>query len=162
MPNTCMKGTRKGTRIFSYVSLAIGLLSALTGICLYICNPAFLREIDLRYSDLRFKMRGTVEPNPQVAIVAIDEKSINELGRWPWSRYQIANLLNMKLRGWINYFGLFGRTKLRRVIHYVDYRLVKWLQAKHKIRSSRKAGIKLAIIRKENPTMFYHWETRYW
>lgn len=84
---------------------------------------------------------------------------------WRYTRLEIgeiANLLNMKLRGWIKYFGLFGRTKLRRVIHYVDYRLVKWLQAKHKIRSSRKAGIKLAIIRKENPTMFYHWETRYW
>ncbi len=94
MPNTGMKGTRKGTRVFSYVSLAIGLLSALTGICLYTWNPAFLREIDLRYGDLRFKMRGTVEPNPQVAIVAIDEKSINELGRWPWSRHRLAELLN--------------------------------------------------------------------
>jgi hypothetical protein len=73
----------------------------------------------------------------------------------------IAAKLNIKLRGWINYFGLFGKTALRRTMMTLDYRLMKWLQAKYKINGTRKAIVKLAIIRKQNPRLFYHWEKGY-
>jgi group II intron reverse transcriptase/maturase len=73
----------------------------------------------------------------------------------------IAQKLNSKLRGWINYFGLYSKARLRRTIMHLDYRLIKWLQAKHKISSVRKAVNKLAAIRTENPMMFYHWEKGY-
>ena len=33
-------------------------------------------------------------PSPDIVIVAIDEKSVNEIGRWPWSRSEIADLVN--------------------------------------------------------------------
>ena len=45
----------------------------------------------------------------------------------------IAVILNNKLRGWINYFGLFGKRHLRRTMLYVDTRLLKWIQRKHKV-----------------------------
>jgi len=73
----------------------------------------------------------------------------------------IALQLNSKLRGWLNYFGLYSKARLRRTMMHLDYRLIKWLQAKHKINGTRKATIKLAAIRKENPMMFYHWEKGY-
>lgn len=79
---------------FLSIGIAIGLFSALLSLSLYIWSPSFLNEVDLRYGDFRFKMRGPIEPNPKVVIVAIDEKSINELGRWPWSRHRIAEFLN--------------------------------------------------------------------
>jgi adenylate cyclase len=66
---------------FLFIGIAIGLVSALLSLCLYIWSPTFLNEVDLRYGDFRFKTRGPVEPNPKVVIVAIDEKSINQLGR---------------------------------------------------------------------------------
>src|SRR5215218_3074169 len=46
---------------------------------------------------------------------------------------QIAERLNSKLRGWINYFGIYGKRKLRRVIVNLDIRLVRWLCRKHKL-----------------------------
>lgn len=92
-----MKEKIKRNRGFLLAAITIGIISALLSLALYTWSPDFLRAIDLKFSDFRFKMRGQIKPNAQVAIVAIDEKSINELGRWPWSRYRIAELLH-KLR----------------------------------------------------------------
>jgi len=40
-------------------------------------------------------MRGALVPNPEIAIIAIDEKSIAELGRYPWTRTEYARLITM-------------------------------------------------------------------
>jgi adenylate cyclase len=45
---------------------------------------AWLHRLELLASDLRFRVRGAVLPGPEVVIAAIDEQSIDELGRWPW------------------------------------------------------------------------------
>ncbi len=76
------------------VSIGIALLSAIAVLVVYSTNPSFLRELDLRLGDNRFILRGTAEPNPEVAVIAIDEESINALGRWPWSRATIARLID--------------------------------------------------------------------
>jgi len=89
-----MKRRIKSNKTFFIVTIAIGLFSALVSLVFYVWSLPLLRDFDLRYSDLRFKVRGEVKPNSQVAIVAIDEKSINELGRWPWSRYILAELVD--------------------------------------------------------------------
>jgi adenylate cyclase len=79
---------------FLFIGIAIGLFSALLSLFLYIWSPSFLNEVDLRYGDFRFKTRGPIESNPNVVIVAIDEKSINQLGRWPWSRHLLAKFVD--------------------------------------------------------------------
>lgn len=84
---------KKGNKNLLLISIGIGLFSALLTLCLYRWSPTFLKEVDLRYSNFRFKLRGKVKPGPNVAIVAIDEKSINKLGRWPWSRRRLAELV---------------------------------------------------------------------
>ena len=77
-----------------FVVLIISLISSLLTISLYIFNTPVLKEVDLRLSDFRFRSRGHVEPVPDIVIVAIDEKSVNEIGRWPWSRSEIADLVD--------------------------------------------------------------------
>ena len=74
---------------------------------------------------------------------------------------EIAQKLNSRLRGWINYFGLYGKRALRRTLQSLDYRLIKWIQAKYKIQGVRKATVQLSEIKKRNPKMFYHWEAGY-
>jgi len=69
----------------------------------------------------------------------------------------IAEELNAKLRGWINYYGLFNKYHLSRVTYRVDYRLIQWLKKKHKV-GLRKATAKLNAIKQNNPKLFYHWE----
>jgi len=69
----------------------------------------------------------------------------------------IAVQLNKKLRGWINYFGLFGKRNLRKTMHYVDTRLLKWLKRKHKV-GIRTAQTILGTLYDHHPHLFYHWE----
>ncbi len=89
-----MSQKKKGNRDFPLAAISIGIFSALLSLLLYVWSPSILRTIDLKLSDFRFKIRGEVTPNSNVAIVAIDEKSINQLGRWPWSRYRLAELID--------------------------------------------------------------------
>ncbi len=74
---------------------------------------------------------------------------------------EIAGKLNSRLRGWINYFGLYGRRALRRTMLRLERRLIKWIQKKYKLTSIREALRKLTSIKEEKPDMFYHWQTRY-
>lgn len=83
---------------------------------------------------------------------------------WRNTRMEIQDIaakLNSKLRGWINYFGLYGKMALRRTMMYLDYRLVRWLGKKYKISGSRKAAGKLKAIIRDHPMMFYHWQKGY-
>ncbi len=43
--------------------------------------------------DLRFKLRGERQPGHDIIIVVVDEKSLKEIGRWPWSRDKQATLV---------------------------------------------------------------------
>jgi group II intron reverse transcriptase/maturase len=69
----------------------------------------------------------------------------------------IAAKLNSKLRGWINYFGLFGKRNLRNTLLYVDSRLLKWFMRKHKT-GYRAAKLLLELLHDRQPRLFYHWE----
>jgi RNA-directed DNA polymerase len=73
--------------------------------------------------------------------------------------HAIAARLNSKLRGWINYFGLFGTRKLRNLMHYLDGRVLKWLQRKHKV-GIRSAQRILGNLYRQHPHLFYHWQCR--
>ena len=87
-------------------------------------------------------------------------QTIRELGVWRDTRVEIQSIaaqLNAKLRGWINYYGLYSKRSLRRALLKVEERLVKWLRKKHKA-GTRKAIAKLKVIRRENPELFYHWQ----
>jgi group II intron reverse transcriptase/maturase len=73
---------------------------------------------------------------------------------------EIADCLNSKLRGWINYYGLFSKRALRGRLLKVDERLLKWLGNKHKT-GVRKAIRRLAEIKRVDPHLFYHWQKGY-
>jgi adenylate cyclase len=44
--------------------------------------------------DLSFRVRGTVVANNDIIIVAIDEQTLEKLGRWPLNRRHYATLLD--------------------------------------------------------------------
>jgi group II intron reverse transcriptase/maturase len=77
---------------------------------------------------------------------------------------QIALKLESKLRGWINYFGRYSKRELRHAIRQVDKCLVKWIQAKYKLKSLRKALIVLEQLKskiRQGRSIFYHWDKGY-
>ena len=62
-------------------------------------NVDFLSAAEVESVDQRFRLRGARAPSGDVAIVAIDAKSTEEIGRWPWSRRVHVDLIE-RLRDW--------------------------------------------------------------
>jgi adenylate cyclase len=60
---------------------------------LFLWAPAFLKTVENKLYDLHFVLRGPRDPGTQVAIVAIDEKSLAAFGRWPWPRSVLARVV---------------------------------------------------------------------
>ena len=52
------------------------------------------RAIEQKSLDVRFQIRGKRDPGNEIVIVAIDEKSIKKLGRYPWPRRYIAQFVD--------------------------------------------------------------------
>ena len=52
------------------------------------------RTLEAKALDFRFRWRGAKPPGAQVVLVAIDDQSIAELGRWPWSRQQFGAVVH--------------------------------------------------------------------
>ncbi len=80
--------------------LNIGLFLSIALIVsgLYSVKPSLLERFSLKVEDLKLILRNELgfapEPSRSVVVVAIDEKSVNELGRWPWSRRVMAKLVD--------------------------------------------------------------------
>ncbi|HEY4745072.1 MAG TPA: CHASE2 domain-containing protein, partial [Desulfuromonadaceae bacterium] len=71
-----------------------GVIAAICSFLLYKQAIPALQQLDFRMKDARFRVRGPLKPDPDVVVVAIDHKSIKELGRWPWSREVTARLID--------------------------------------------------------------------
>lgn len=74
---------------------AFSLSLFLTGIVILLCltGNQFLDFMELKALDLRFVARGCKPPGLFAVLATIDEKSLDEIGRWPWSRDKIAELI---------------------------------------------------------------------
>jgi len=77
------------------INLFIGFfITALFGFFMIIrFSP--IEGLEGKLYDYRFKLRGSIQPLKDIVIAAIDEKSIERLGRWPWSREKIAKLVKI-------------------------------------------------------------------
>ncbi len=80
-------------RTFS-TGFRVGLFLTAIAFILYKVDFPIFQAIELKAYDVHMKSRGVVEPGPEVVIVAIDEKSVDELGRWPWPRSVMASLVD--------------------------------------------------------------------
>jgi adenylate cyclase len=93
MLSSVMKKISSG-RGLKLVSVLLACASILSVTLLYYTQNSFLEAFEAKTYDLRFKnMRGALAPNPDIAIIAIDDKSIAELGRFPWTRTEYARLI---------------------------------------------------------------------
>ncbi len=79
--------------IYSVTPFKISVLVVFVFISLYIANVHLFRFIEYKAFDIRMMSRGVINPGGEVVIVAIDEKSLKEIGRWPWSRTILGELV---------------------------------------------------------------------
>jgi adenylate cyclase len=80
-------------QLWQWNSTTIGILLTGLVLLLYGFDPALLRSLDRLASDMRFRARGPRVPGSEVVVVALDEKSIDQLGRWPWPYTLQARLI---------------------------------------------------------------------
>lgn len=80
-------------RLFAASPFKIAILVIVGMVLFYFLKVPFLTFMELKTLDLRFVSRGVAVPGEETVIAAIDEKSLSELGRWPWRRTVIADLI---------------------------------------------------------------------
>ncbi|MBF0551826.1 MAG: adenylate/guanylate cyclase domain-containing protein [Deltaproteobacteria bacterium] len=74
--------------------LTITMGVTLVIVLIYLINTPFLQLMELKTLDLRFLYRGQIKPGADVVLAVVDEKSLEELGRWPWPRTVLARLVD--------------------------------------------------------------------
>jgi adenylate cyclase len=89
MPLMTVERSKRAKFIF-----LIGLFITLLFTALMAIELTPLEILEDKVYDLRFKMMGRTKAPDNIVIAAIDEKSIEKIGRWPWGRDRIAQLLN--------------------------------------------------------------------
>jgi adenylate cyclase len=75
------------------VLVVLFLLISITISSLYIFLPNQFNSLDNRIRDFYFLFRGPQKTDENIVIVDIDERSIKELGQWPWERKKLAKIL---------------------------------------------------------------------
>lgn len=85
-----------------------------------------------------------------------------KIHRWVHSPIsKIAELLRLKIRGWINYYGKFRMSEMRKVFRTLHNRVTKWVRDKYR-RFRKKpwyAGFKyLQKLSRSYPNLFEHWQ----
>ena len=92
----------------------------IVGFCLYLTYSHYssvnvsqdlIGRMEAALFDMRFHARGYKKPNSRVGVLAIDEKSIEQFGRWPFSRkYYAQTIKNLKNLGvkWIGFDAVFA------------------------------------------------------
>ena len=74
--------------------LLIGLLVSILSTLGYFYLPKTIQVFDDKIRDLMFMAKGGDSSAKDVVIVDIDEKSLKELGQWPWSRNKFAKVID--------------------------------------------------------------------
>jgi adenylate cyclase len=73
-----------------WLSVAAGVIAVI-----WSSLPAgdFLERLELRSIDARFVARGALPTSGHIAIVEVDDRSLQEIGRWQWPRATFARLV---------------------------------------------------------------------
>lgn len=74
----------------------VGALTALA-VLLAVVRPSFIQQIEHKTLDERFVLRGPQKPSVPVVVVAVDDASVDAIGRWPWPRDVIGSIVKRVL-----------------------------------------------------------------
>ena len=75
----------------------IAISVCLLVIAMEFLRPAFDRRLDESFRDTFLRLTASSQPEDRLVIVDINDEAIRTVGPWPWSRGQIADLLEILL-----------------------------------------------------------------
>ena len=72
----------------------------------------------------------------------------------------LSRMFNPIVRGWIQYYGRFYKSRLNRVLRHLNRALVHWVRRKYKklARHRRRAEYWLGRLARREPRLFAHWQ----
>jgi adenylate cyclase len=76
-----------------YASILLIISITLLILLLHVFSFAPLSIIEQKLLDVRFLIRGSKEPPKDVVILSIDEESLATIGRWPWPRDILGDIV---------------------------------------------------------------------
>jgi len=93
------------------------------------------------------------------------KRMMREMRSWkihwntPLSLHELAERYNPILRGWLNYYGTFYKSAMRRIFDYFNQKLALWARRKYQTLRGRriKSLYWLGRIAKRQPRLFIHW-----
>jgi adenylate cyclase len=86
-------GFPQSKKLFRFTGFTVSLLITLFLMGLCLSRPLILELFELKAFDQRLRWRGELPTTGEVVVVAIDEKSLQEMGQWPWSRIVMGELI---------------------------------------------------------------------
>jgi adenylate cyclase len=78
-------------KIFFNTLIALCIATIVSSINIYF--PSFVQSFDSKIKDYMFLIRGEIKNDNNIIIIDIDEKSLQELGQFPWSRNILSQIL---------------------------------------------------------------------
>ena len=78
---------------------ALVCLAIVLGLLSLFAPPTLVEQIELRVLDWHARIRGHLPPPANISIVAIDETSLELVGRWPWPRTRTAEIVQRLTEG---------------------------------------------------------------
>ncbi len=85
---------RRDTVFSALTPLRIGALLGIVFALLRFSGEPTIENVAARALDRRLFSRDVKQPGPEVVIVAVDDTSLDSIGRWPWSRTTMAQLID--------------------------------------------------------------------
>ena len=78
-------------------SAGVALVSAALVVLVFtvLADNPLIRGLETASLDLRFRLRGVRPPGSEVVVILVDDRSLESLGRWPFSRALFARALAM-------------------------------------------------------------------
>jgi adenylate cyclase len=73
---------------------------------LFFFDLTFFRTLELKLLDEHFRLRGRRAPSVPVVVVGIDDASLEKIGRWPWPRATLGQLISALSKAGARVIGL--------------------------------------------------------
>ena len=79
-------------RKFIFSDILWGLLLTLSALFFYFTGTG-LETAELKFYDFRARLSSSAPVKSDIAVIEINDDSISKIGRWPWPRSKVADML---------------------------------------------------------------------
>ncbi len=87
-------------------------------------SPRILERIHHVLSDFKMQTKGPTSPNNSIVLLVIDSEATDNIGKWPWSRSRMADIVERLMAYGANIIGfdiLFSGSENAEALKYLEY-----------------------------------------